>query len=78
MNHSLSSSIIQHDQGSEFESQGNAENGDDAADIADAHQNALLTESDHEEFDGEPELHLANTVVLNDGILARVGMNAEY
>ena len=82
MNSSISSSIIHPDNDSDEEPL-NAQNGlnnEDAAAIADAHQNALLTESDQEdgaEYEGEePELHHANTVLQGDAH-ALIGMNSD-
>ena len=70
LNNSVSSSIIRANDESESESvesnadQNNNLNQEEAAAMAEAHQNALLTESDHEDFDGEPlELQHANTIL---------------
>ena len=51
----------------------------EAAAIAEAQQNALLTESDPEDDADEPELLHANTILQNDlrGAINEAGMNAE-
>jgi len=58
------------------DAEGNEQENDAA--IAEAHQNALLTESDHEDDYDVPELQHANTILQPDGLLGREGMNAEY
>ena len=84
LNDSISSSIIhpdghESDEGADANGQANAaELNGDAAEIAEAHSVALLTESDEEEGE-EPELQHANTILQGDvrGVINDAGMNAE-
>ena len=77
INDSISSSVMHNDNSSEDEMlpAGQGE-GADAAAIAEAHQNALLTESD-DEPDAIPELQHANTIAIQGGINEPLGMNAD-
>ena len=65
LNASISSSVLQPDSADDVPGDVNPNGVDmngDAAAIAEAHQNALLTESDQDEYE-EPELQHANTIL---------------
>jgi hypothetical protein len=78
INDSISSSVVHDDQDAELQvNEENNANAVDAAAIAEAQQNALLTESDREDDDDGESPDLQHATIVQDGAGAGQGMNAE-